>query len=168
MKPALLLNASYEPLSIVDWRKAVTLLWLGKAEVLVAQERQVHSAHTSLELPSVLRLLRRVRIPRRRVQFSRNNVYRRDGYRCQYCGERFSGADLTFDHVMPRSRGGETTWTNIATSCQPCNRRKNSRTPSEARMPLITQPYEPRWWPFSAGAGNLEDHPEDWKPYLWT
>lgn len=168
MKPALLLNASYEPLSIVDWRKAVTLLWLGKAEVLVAQQRLVHSASEAIVLPSVLRLLRRVRIPRRRVHFSRNNIYRRDGYRCQYCGDRFNGADLTFDHVMPRSRGGETSWTNIVASCQPCNRRKNSRTPSEARMPLLTQPHEPRWWPFSAGAGNLEEHPEDWKPYLWT
>lgn len=168
MKPTLLLNASYEPLSIVSWRKAVTLMFLGKAEVLSTQELEVRTATQSFALPSVLRLLNRVRIPRRRVQFSRLNVYRRDGFRCQYCGGKFSAPELTFDHVLPRSRGGETSWQNIVTSCQPCNRKKCSRTPAEARMPLLSQPQEPRWWPFSAGSAQVENHPEDWKPYLWT
>lgn len=168
MEPALLLNASYEPLSIVNWKKAITLLWLGKAEVIVSHPRAIRSATETLWLPSVLRLQRRVRVPRHRVHFSRHNVYRRDGYRCQYCAKRFAASDLTFDHVLPRSRGGETNWINIVTSCQPCNRLKCSRTPAEAGMPLLQQPREPRWWPFSAGAGNLDEHPEDWKPYLWT
>ncbi len=167
MEPALLLNASYEPLSIVHWKRAITLLLLGKAEMLAAHSRQIRSATKTFDLPSVLRLQRRVKMPRHRVHFSRNNVYRRDNYRCQYCGDRFSSADLTFDHVVPRSRGGATNWTNIVTSCQPCNRRKCSRTPSEAKMPLLNNPTEPRWWPFSAGAGNVDEHPEDWKPYLW-
>lgn len=167
MKPALLLNASYEPLSIVDWRKAITLLWLGKAEMLEAHARKIHSATRSFDLPSVLRLQRRVKIPSHRVHFSRTNVYRRDNHRCQYCGERFNASELTFDHVVPRSRGGDTSWSNIVTSCQPCNRQKCSRTPSEAKMPLLSTPVEPRWWPFSAGAGNMDDHPESWRPYLW-
>lgn len=168
MNSALLLNASYEPLSIVDWKKAITLLWRGKAEVLVAHPRTVASADQVFELPSVLRLQRRVSIPNRRITFSRTNIYRRDRYCCQYCGDRFAAADLTFDHVLPKSRGGPTTWANIVTCCQPCNHRKCSRTPAEAKMPLLTTPSEPRWQPFSAGAGNLEEHPEDWRPYLWT
>ncbi len=167
MDPALLLNASYEPLSIVTWKKAITLLLLGKAEMLVAQSRKIRSATETFDLPSVLRLQRRVKVPHRRVHFSRSNVYRRDNYRCQYCGERFSASLLTFDHVLPRSRGGDTTWSNIVTSCQPCNRTKCSRTPAEAGMPLLNTPTEPRWWPFSAGAGNVDEHPDDWKPYLW-
>ncbi len=168
MEPALLLNASYEPLSIVNWKKAIILLLRGKAEMLVSHPRQIRSATQSYELPSVLRLQRRVRIPRRRINFSRHNVYRRDNFACQYCGKRFAAVDLTFDHVIPRSRGGETSWTNIVTSCQPCNRLKCSRTPREAQMPLLNQPSEPRWWPFSASAGNLDDHPKDWRPYLWV
>ncbi len=168
MKPALLLNASYEPLSIVEWKRAIKLLLLGKAEMLSAHSRKVHSATETFDLPSVLRLQRRVKVPHRRVHFSRKNVYRRDNYQCQYCGDRFSASDLTFDHVVPQSRGGETSWTNIVTSCQPCNREKCSRTPQEASMPLLNKPTEPRWWPFSASAGNVDDHPEDWKPYLWV
>ena len=168
MNPALLLNASYEPLTVVSWKKAIPLLLLGKAEMLTPQSATVRSATQTFELPSVLRLFQRVRVPRHRVQFSRSNVYRRDGFRCQYCGKKFGPCDLTFDHVLPRSRGGETTWANIATSCQPCNRRKGDRTPSEARMPLLSTPQEPRWWPFSASCGMVDNHPEEWRPYLWT
>lgn len=168
MEPALLLNASYEPLLIVDWKKAITLWFRGKAEVLVSHPRTIASATETFALPSVLRLQRRVRLPRHQVNFTRANVYRRDGHQCQYCGTRFQAVELTFDHVMPRSRGGETSWTNIVTSCKRCNRLKCSRTPQEAQMPLLSQPREPKWWPFSTGAGNIDEHPEDWQPYLWT
>src|SRR5699024_4699097 len=128
---------------------------------------QVRSAMLSFQLPSVLRLQRRVRIPRRRVSFTRQNIYRRDAYRCQYCGEKFPANLLTFDHILPKSRGGDTSWTNIVACCQPCNRRKCSRTPDEAQMPLLNIPTEPRWWPFSLGAGDIDDHPKDWHPFLW-
>lgn len=167
MNPALLLNATYEPLSVVSWRKAITLLILGKAELIEEQGRLVHSATRAYKLPSVLRLIRRVSVPPHRVQFSRSNVYRRDQYHCQYCEARFRREDLTFDHVLPRSRGGETSWTNIVTSCRPCNRIKGDRTPAEANMPLASQPKEPRWWPFSASSARVEEHPEEWLPYLW-
>ncbi len=168
MRSALLLNASYEPLSIVSWKKAITLTWLGKAEIITNQDKFVTTYTTPYPLPSVLRLLKRVRVHRTRVHFSRLNVYRRDGFRCQYCGIRFSAHELTFDHVMPKSRGGIISWTNIVSSCQPCNRKKCSRTPAEAKMPLLTQPVEPRWWPFSTGSGQVDHHPDDWKTYLWT
>jgi 5-methylcytosine-specific restriction endonuclease McrA len=168
MNPALLLNATYEPLSVVSWKKAITLLILGKAEMIAEQSSVVHSATRVFRLPSVLRLLRRVSVPRSRVQFSRVNVYRRDGFSCQYCGVYFRKEELTFDHVLPRSRGGQAEWTNIVTSCRPCNRVKGDRTPDEAEMPLLNQPSEPRWWPFSSSSARFEEHPEEWKPYLWT
>ena len=108
MEPALLLNATYEPIKIISWKKAITLLFLGKAEMLERQDEDIRSTNDVHALPSVLRLYRRVRVPRKPVQFSRGNVYRRDGYTCQYCAQKFSPSQLTFDHVMPRSRGGET------------------------------------------------------------
>ncbi|QED25752.1 HNH endonuclease [Microvenator marinus] len=166
MEPALLLNATYEPLLVVDWKKAITLVILGKAEVLAAQDNSVRSATDEFLLPSVLRLFSRVRVPRRAVQFSRGNVYRRDGHRCQYCGVDQHETTLTFDHVLPRSRGGQTTWENIVTSCEPCNRRKGDLTPLEAEMPLLSKPKEPKWWPFSTSQWDGH-HPERWKPYLW-
>ena len=167
MEPALLLNATYEPLSIVSWKKAITLVLLQKAEMLEPQARGVSSATRTFTLPSVLRLYSRVKVPRRAVQFSRANVYRRDGYRCQYCERKFAVSELTFDHVVPRSRGGLTTWDNIVTSCEPCNRLKGDRTPTEARMPLATKPREPKWWPFSSGSWDFGDYSDHWKPYMW-
>lgn len=168
MNAALLLNATYEPLSVVSWQKAITLLVLGKAEMVEVQNLVVHSASQRFRLPSVLRLLRRVKMPRKRVQFCGTNVYQRDGFCCQYCGGSFVPEELTFDHVLPRSRGGRAEWCNIVTSCKPCNLAKGDRTPAEARMPLLKQPTEPRWWPFSSACARTAAHPEEWKPYLWT
>lgn len=168
MEPSLLLNATYEPIKIISWKKAITLVFLGKAEMLERQTQEVRSARESFAAPSVLRLLRRVRVPRKPVQFSRANVYRRDSFVCQYCQNKFSPSRLTFDHVMPRSRGGETSWVNIVTSCQECNRIKGDRTPSEAGMPLLKAPKEPRWAPFVLGGVGIDgNHPEVWTPYLW-
>ena len=167
MEPALLLNATYEPLSVVSWKKAITLVILGKAEMLEPQDRPVRSATMTFALPSVLRLTSRVKVPRQTVQFSRINVYRRDGFKCQYCTRKFPVSKLTFDHVLPSSRGGQTTWENIVTSCENCNRIKGDRTPREAQMPLLLAPKEPRWWPFSMGSWDIADHPERWHPYMW-
>lgn len=167
MEPALLLNATYEPLSIVSWKKAITLVLLNKAEMLEPQDREVSSATRAFVLPSVLRLYSRVKVPRRAVQFSRSNVYRRDNFRCQYCERKYPVSSLTFDHVIPRSRGGQTTWENIVTSCEDCNRLKGDRTPAEARMPLASKPKEPRWWPFSSGSWDYGDYSDRWKTYMW-
>ena len=168
MEPALLLNATYEPLSIVSWQKAITLMLLGKAEMLEPQGRAVHSASSAFELPSVLRLYSRVKVPRRAVQFTRGNVYRRDGHTCQYCVRKYPVSMLTFDHVLPRSRGGQTTWENIVTSCEQCNRSKGDRTPLEAGLTLKSKPREPRWWPFSAGSWDYIDYQDRWKTYMWS
>lgn len=167
MEPTLLLNASYEPLSVVTWKKAITLLLLGKAEMIETQEYSARSVSKSYALPAVLRLRNRVTVPRKSVGFTRANVYRRDGFRCQYCTEKFSGGVLTFDHVMPVSRGGRMSWENIVTSCGPCNRAKGDLTPEEASMPLLKQPKAPRWRPFSLSSWDAEDHPLVWHPYMW-
>jgi 5-methylcytosine-specific restriction endonuclease McrA len=167
MEPALLLNSTYEPLKVISWQKAITLVVLGKADVLEHQRFSVRSQHEEFVLPSVLRLTRRVRIPRKPVQFSRANIYRRDGFQCQYCGQRFAPGLLTFDHVIPRSRGGDTSWLNIVASCQSCNRIKADRTPEEAGLQLLNSPREPQWWPFTASGFGNDPHPEQWRSYLW-
>lgn len=167
LKSALLLNATYEPLKVIPWQKAITLLILGKAEMLETQDNAVRSATRQFNLPSVLRLVRRVKVPRKPVQFSRTNVYKRDNFQCQFCAQHFAPGLLTFDHVMPRSRGGATDWLNIVTACQDCNRVKGDNTPEEAGMPLLKQPKEPRWLPFAYGNSYGEPHREEWKPYLW-
>jgi len=161
------LNATYEPIKVISWQKAITLVLLGKAELIERQETMVRTSTRKYELPAVLRLVRRVRVPRKPVQFSRANIYRRDKFICQYCGGTFAPAVLTFDHVMPRSRGGDTSWTNIVTSCGNCNRLKGDRTPEEAGMPLLNEPKEPKWWPFALGSGYNESTPAEWRPYLW-
>ena len=166
MQPALLLNATYEPLSVISWQRALTLVLCGKAEMLERHTTPVRTALRHYELPSVLRLMRRIRVPRKPVQFSRTNIYQRDQYTCQYCADHFPPSQLTFDHVLPRSRGGDTSWLNIVTSCQGCNRHKGNRTPEEANMPLIKPPKEPRWSPFSLHE-KAGQHPDTWQAYMW-
>lgn len=139
----LVLNASYEPLAVVSVRRAVVLVLTEKAVAEhVDGERVFRSASREVPLPLVVRLLRFVRVPyRRRMPWSRSGVLQRDGHRCAYCGGRAS----TVDHVTPVSRGGEARcWLNTVAACPPCNQAKAARTPSEARMRLLAQPYEPK------------------------
>ena len=161
MTRALVLNASFEPLSVVSGRRAVVLVLADRAEVVHDSGVVLHSEHLAVQVPSVIRLRHYVRVPyRRRAALSRRGVFARDGHRCQYCGDRAE----SIDHVVPRSRGGEHVWENVAASCRPCNLRKRDRTPEEAGMPLARQPRAPRdhaW--ISAALGRV---PEDWLPYL--
>ena len=149
MDQTLVLNATYEPLRIVSWQKAMTLLFQGKVEVIAVYEREIRGVTVRVKLPSVLRLLRHVRMKRpfADVPFSRTNVYARDEHRCQYCHRRCSPSQLTFDHVIPVARGGHKGWDNIVTCCIPCNRKKGDRTPDEAGMQLGRRPQRPRSWP---------------------
>jgi len=103
------------------------------------------------------------------VKFSRVNIYARDNYKCQYCGRKASISDLTYDHVVPRSQGGLTEWTNIVTCCYLCNRKKGGRTPHEASMKLLVQPTQPNWVPAVAIRISLRSVPDAWRDYLyWT
>jgi 5-methylcytosine-specific restriction endonuclease McrA len=146
MDAVLVLNATYEPLSVVSLRRAVVLLLKEKAEILEAAEQRVRAAHLSFPTPLVIRLVYYVRVPQRAtVPLTRRTVFLRDHYTCQYCGEVPPKGLLTVDHVLPKVRGGTTVWENLVCACKPCNLRKGARTPEEANMPLRRKPERPRY-----------------------
>ncbi len=161
------MNLSYEPLKVIDWRKAITLLCLGKVEVIEEYGRDIRSVSVTIRLPSVVRLLRLVKRPKSPVRFSRRNIYARDRHRCQYCGRRFPTEDLTYDHVLPRSRGGRTEWKNIVTCCVTCNRKKGGKTPEEAGMRLVRKPSRPTWVPAVRLTLGVKQIPSTWRDYLY-
>jgi 5-methylcytosine-specific restriction endonuclease McrA len=169
MEQTLLLNASYEPLKVVHWQKAITLWCQGKVEVISVYDREVRSVSFSFKLPSVIRLLRYIRIKRNidYIPFSRANIYARDDHACQYCGHGFPTAELTFDHVVPVAQGGRKDWENIVTCCVSCNRRKGGRTPVEARMHLIRVPKRPAKAPAIRITVGLKNAPESWRDYFY-
>lgn len=139
----LLLNASYEPLGIVSIPRAVRLIWKGSVEVVELDgERTLRSPSFEFPVPSVVRLLAFVDVRKRRSTSGgvRTKILMRDRYRCQYCGVKGTGCELTLDHIVPRSRGGRSVPENLCASCKRCNQRKGDRTPDEARMPLLAEP----------------------------
>ncbi|HEU5012904.1 MAG TPA: HNH endonuclease [Roseiflexaceae bacterium] len=163
----LVLNASYEPLQLVSIRRAVVLLLQEKAELVEAAEQRLRAQGFSLEVPIVIRLVRYIRIPRRmRLPCSRRGVLARDRETCQYCGAQPGRLHLTVDHVLPRSKGGLTTWENVVAACRECNHRKGSRTPDEANMVLLTKPRQPQYVAFAL-LGELERH-EIWRKYAYS
>ncbi len=167
MEQVLLLNISYEPLKIINWKKAITMLCLGKVEVIEEYSRDVRSISFTVKLPSVVRLLNVVKRNSSPVKFSRQNIYARDRYKCQYCGRKFSSEDLTYDHVLPKSRGGKTKWENIVTCCMECNRKKGGRTPGEASMRLVRTPEQPAWVPAVRLTIGFREIPSSWRDYLY-
>ncbi len=167
MDQVLLLNISYEPIKVIDWKKAVTMLCLGKVEVIDEYACDVRSVSFTIKLPSVVRLLNVVKRRNKPVKFSRQNIYARDKYKCQYCGTKFLPEDLTYDHVLPRSRGGKTEWTNIVTCCVDCNRKKGGRTPREASMRLLKKPVRPNWVPALRLVLGFRAVPLTWREYIY-
>ena len=167
MEQVLLLNITYEPLRVINWKKAITLFVLGKVEVLEEYGREIRSVSFTIKLPAVVRLLRMVKRPNAPVKFSRQNIYTRDKYTCQYCGERLPSEELTYDHVIPKSREGKTKWTNIVTCCIACNRKKGGRTPEEAHMRLIRPPSCPTWLPALKITIGFREVPKSWRDYLY-
>jgi 5-methylcytosine-specific restriction endonuclease McrA len=166
MSHVLVLNATYEPLNIVSIRRAVLLLLKEKAEIVEAAEAWLRSEQLSLPVPLVIRLVCYVRLPHRfSLPVSRRTVLARDGYTCQYCGGQPGKACLTLDHVVPRSRGGETRWENVVAACGPCNRRKGDRLPEEAVMPLRRLARRPRYLALTILEGS--GAPEAWNKYMY-
>ena len=164
----LLLNASFEPLHIVTWQRAMQLLFQGKVEVVEESEREVRTVRLTIRIPAVLRLLNYVPLSKKKhiIRFSRPNIFIRDLNTCQYCGAQSSKNNLTLDHVIPIVQGGKKSWENIVTACKPCNQRKGGRTPAQAGMHLVKKPTRPTWLPSVTFHFGLSVTPERWKIYL--
>jgi 5-methylcytosine-specific restriction endonuclease McrA len=163
MAEVLVLNASYEPLNVCTVRRAHVLVYKGKAEVIEHLGKPLRSAAAEFVWPHVIRLLHYVRVPKSvQRKISRRALFARDGWRCQYCGT--EGGKLTLDHVVPRSRGGDSIWENVVTSCAPCNLRKGDRMLEEVGMRLHAAPRPPAPSLFvTLGAPRI---PDGWQPYL--
>ncbi len=161
----LVLNASYEPINVCNVRRATVLVLKDRAEILERGEGALRSERLTFERPCVIRLVRYVRVPRdvHRRKITRKAVLARDAWTCQYCG-RQAAAGLTVDHVIPRSRGGQSVWENIVASCAPCNRKKGNLTPREARMHPRSSPRPPGPTVFIQLASPRI--PVAWEPYL--
>ena len=178
----LVLNRSFLPIQVTSVRRAFSLLYQGVAEAVNAQyqtfnfeswsELSVSVHHDTIGLvnrvirvPRVILLVAYDRVPKRQVRFSRFNVFARDKNTCQYCGVRFPRHELNLDHVIPRSRGGLSTWENVVCSCFSCNRIKGGQLPEEARMHLIHKPVRPEWTPFMLETFSFKRY-QEWLPYL--
>jgi 5-methylcytosine-specific restriction endonuclease McrA len=166
-RPVLVLNASYEPINICAARRALVLILKGVALAEELAPAQVHSARQALNVPSVIRLLEYRRIPHQTRALSRKNILMRDRYMCQYCQRVLPSGEMTLDHVIPRSRHGETEWENLVACCHACNNRKGNRTPEEAGMKLLRLPR-----PFSLHTSRhlmrlLGRGEDQWRKYLF-
>ena len=159
----LVLNATYEPINVCTVRRAVVLLLKEKAEMIEHADRELHSANSTMARPHVIRLVSYVRIPRdtHRRKITRRAVFARDDWTCQYCGSR---SNLTVDHVVPRSKGGPSSWENIVASCAPCNRRKGNSLPRQVGMHLSREPATPNPNVFIQAASPTI--PAAWRAYL--
>lgn len=165
----LVLDRTYSPVEVVPWERAVQLLFLNKAEVIEEYDHDIRSTYLVIKMPAVVRLLRKFRRQRKPVKFSRVNIYGRDNYTCQYCGDRKLVGGLTYDHVVPRAQGGKTLWENIVTACSECNTKKGGRTPTQAGMKLRKTPTQPRDVPAAVIAISRASVPDAWRDYLyWT
>ncbi len=159
----LVLNATYEPINVCSVRRAVVLVLKAKAELLERGGWELHSERSTVSRPVVIRLVSYVHVPRdaHRRKITRRAVFARDGWACQYCGSR---SNLTVDHVIPRSKGGDSGWENIVASCAPCNRRKGDRLPRQAGMHPRRKPHTPRAEIFIHVASPTI--PAAWRQYL--
>lgn len=165
----LVLDTGYAPVEIISWQRAITLLTLGKCEVLESYDGFVRSRTVAFKIPAVIRLLRVFKRFRKPVKFSRINIYARDNYSCQYCGVKKTIGELTYDHVIPRAQGGKTTWTNIVSACGECNKKKANRTPEQAGMKLRRAPAQPTKVPVLTITFHDRAVPDQWRDWAyWT
>lgn len=163
----LFLDTAYRPLRIETWQRAISDYFTGKVEVVeYSRDHTIQGVKETYPMPAVVRVLRNFKREKIRIKFSRLNIYARDGFTCQYDGRQHPTEDLTFDHVVPRSRGGKTNWLNIVTSCSRCNAEKGNRTPEEAGMKLLRQPRKPHFLP-SVQVRGMGDRPmpPEWAGY---
>ncbi|MBD3403769.1 HNH endonuclease [candidate division GN15 bacterium] len=160
----LMLNQNYEPLTVCPARRAMILLFQGKAEMIeTADGIRVRTVNTSYALPSVVRLQEYKRVPYKRIMLSRKNILMRDDHQCQYCGTR--KGPMTIDHVVPRTQHGTDTWENLVTACVKCNNKKGNRSPEKAGMALLRKPARPTYVAFIQRYIGVAD--QRWRPYLF-
>jgi len=178
----LVLNRSFLPIHVTSVKRAFVMVYQDTARVVDTTyqtfdfeawceygggdaSQSIGTTSGSVPVPRVIVLRLFDRMPRRHVRYSRTNVFARDDYTCQYCGERPVRAQLNLDHVVPRAHGGRTTWENVVASCVPCNRRKGGRTPEQAKLRLRSQPVRPRWAPWLGATPRFARYSE-WQPFL--
>ena len=161
--PVLVLNQNYEPLNVCSVRRAFVLVDRGKAEILENGRGYLHSPTALYMIPSIIRLIYLIRRPRPQGRLTRRDVFLRDRFTCQYCARHTK--DLTLDHVLPRHRGGSHDWKNVVAACKPCNHRKAGRTPPEAHMRLVREPFRPPFSFYRTFYPYLEDQVE-WRKFV--
>ena len=166
MESTLLLSATFEPIKVISWKKAVLLFFLGKVDVIERYNQMVHSPSVAIPIPAVVKLHRYVKRFPRKVKFSRQNLYHRDNYTCQYCRKSHPSHQLTYDHVIPRSHGGETNWTNVVTACIRCNLKKGNKMLHQINLKLLCEPSEPSWLPIMTPNLLSGTTPLIWDSYL--
>ena len=168
MNRVLKLNQSYEPIEVINWKRAIKLIVKEKAEVIKEyNDKFINSSNTAYHMPAVIRLNNAFRRPRKRIKFNRKNIIARDRWHCQYCNKKFPTEDLTLDHVMPRARGGTTCWENIVACCGKCNDKKGDRMPGEANMRLKKYPSRPDWMPIAAMSLPHSQVPDAWIDFCY-
>lgn len=149
-----------------DWFDAVCLVYTGKANLIEEYDETVSSPSVTMNIPAVVQLKRAVATSKKAVKFSRINVFTRDDFRCQYCGDRKAMRELNYDHVVPRVQGGKTVWNNIVAACYPCNTKKANKTPDQAKMRLLRMPVQPKTLPIPKLVIDRDKAPAEWLPYL--
>lgn len=164
-RAVLQLNRSREPLRIISARHALKLVTKGKAKVLVATDIEVYP---SIYLPSVIHLIDYAKVPYKRPIASRKNIFTRDGFKCLYCGAHGSKIVLELEHIIPKSKGGDSSWSNICAACHDCNQKKRDRTPEEAGMSLIHRPLPASIHTARFVLKQLGAEVNEWSPYLWA
>lgn len=162
MNAVLVLNQDYSPLTLCSVERAFLLLFLQKADLQSEiKEKSLRSVSTVFPFPSVIRIRRYVRVPYKGVILTRHNIFKRDGFSCQYCG---TGKDLTLDHLIPKSKGGKSSWTNLVTACKNCNTKKGDFLPEDVGLKLFKKPIRPSYVMFLRS--TTKSLREDWLPYL--
>lgn len=166
-KSVLVLNTTYEAINICNAKRAIILLYKGEATTLEYDGDYLHSPTISIRMPSVIKLKNYVKIPHKKVVLTRKNILIRDKYTCQYCGKKFISSQLTIDHIIPQSRGGQTKWDNVVACCKECNVKKGNKTPWEAGMTLVKKPSAPNYIYFLHIVRHIGDGNKNWMKYLY-
>lgn len=162
-EPVLVLNGNYAPINVCTTRRAMSLLVIGKANMVLDGRGVVRTVSKTFPKPSIIRLQQIIKRPRPCVKLTKKEIFRRDHYRCQYCGK--NGGVLTIDHIVPLRLGGKSTWENLITACAACNHKKGGRTLAQSGLSLLSTPKEP---PSSAKYifGRYLNHYEEWEPFI--